>query len=130
MVRDAQTHAESDRRKREFVDARNQADARVFESVRTVAEVGGRAEPVSLAAVENAQRDLKEAMQGEDVDRMREAGIAPHGGVVYAKQPNAGGPPARPARADRPGSRAKPRMWWMRSSRKWYRHTGGIGGAG
>ena len=71
LVREAESHADADRRKRALVDARNEADALVYATAKTVAELGGRADPAALAAVENAQRDLKEAMNGEDAERIR-----------------------------------------------------------
>jgi len=41
MVREAQAHAEDDRKKRELIDARNQLDGLVYQTERTLAEHGG-----------------------------------------------------------------------------------------
>jgi molecular chaperone DnaK len=71
MVHEAGLHAEEDLRKKALVDARNAADMLVYSTGKTMAELGGRAGPSSLAEVENALRDLKDAMQGDDAERIK-----------------------------------------------------------
>jgi molecular chaperone DnaK len=71
LVREAEQHAAEDQRKRSLVDARNSADALVYTTEKTMAEAGGSADPMALAEVESAVRDLKDAMKTEDAERIR-----------------------------------------------------------
>jgi len=66
LVNDAQVHADSDRRKRELVDARNQADALVYQTEKTLTDLGGKLDGGTRMAVEDALTNLKRAIKGED----------------------------------------------------------------
>ncbi len=66
MVSDAESHAEEDRKFRELVDARNQADGLIHAAEKTLSELGEKATPEERQAVENAVSDLKTALDGDD----------------------------------------------------------------
>ncbi len=66
MVTDAEAHAEEDKKFRELVDVRNQADALVHASEKSLADLGEKVEPAERAAVESAISDLKDALKGDD----------------------------------------------------------------
>jgi molecular chaperone DnaK len=66
MVRDAEAHAEDDRRRREEAEARNEADALVYSTEKLLRDQGDQ-------QVEDALRALKEALAGSDVDAIRRA---------------------------------------------------------
>ncbi len=66
MVSDAESHAEEDRKFRELVDARNQADSLIHASDKTLEELGEKATGEERLAVENAVSDLKTALEGDD----------------------------------------------------------------
>jgi len=68
MVSDAESHAEDDRKFRELVDARNQADGLIHASEKTLAEAGEKASAEERMAIENAVADLKTALAGDDKD--------------------------------------------------------------
>lgn len=68
MVRDAEAHAEEDKKLRELVDARNQADSLIHSAQKSVKELGEKATEEEKTAVETAIRDLEEAMKGDDKD--------------------------------------------------------------
>jgi molecular chaperone DnaK len=70
MVRDAELHADEDLRKKKLVDARNAADMLVHSTGKTIADLGGQVDPSTLAEVENALGDLKDAMKGDDAERI------------------------------------------------------------
>ena len=70
MVRDAELHADEDLRKKKLVDARNAADMLVHSTGKTIADRGGQVDPSTLADVENALGDLKDAMKGDDAERI------------------------------------------------------------
>jgi molecular chaperone DnaK len=69
MVRDAEENAESDRKLRELVDARNQADSLVHSVNKSVKELGDdKVTAEEKAAVEAAVKAVEEAMKGDDKD--------------------------------------------------------------
>ena len=66
LVKEAEQHAEEDRRKRELVDARNQGDALIYSTEKSLAELGGALDSTSRSEVERIIADLKTAMKGDD----------------------------------------------------------------
>jgi molecular chaperone DnaK len=68
MVTDAESHAEEDRKFRELVDARNQADGLMHAAEKTLSDLGEKATAEERLAVENAVADLKTALEGDDKD--------------------------------------------------------------
>jgi molecular chaperone DnaK len=68
MVTDAEAHAEEDKKFRELVDVRNQADALVHATEKSLSDLGEKVEPAERAAAESAISDLKEALKGDDKD--------------------------------------------------------------
>jgi molecular chaperone DnaK len=71
MVRDAEENAEADRKLRELVDARNQADSLIHSVNKSVKELGDeKVTADEKAAVEAAVKALEEAMKGDDKDAL------------------------------------------------------------
>jgi molecular chaperone DnaK len=68
MVNDAESHAEEDRKFRELVDVRNQADGLIHAAEKTLAEAGEKASAEERMAIENAVSDLKTALTSDDKD--------------------------------------------------------------
>jgi molecular chaperone DnaK len=68
MVREAGEHAEEDRRKREEVEARNQAEALTFQAERTLKDLGDKVSSEDRAAVEGKVSDVRNALKTESVD--------------------------------------------------------------
>ncbi|MEO1319601.1 MAG: molecular chaperone DnaK [Pseudomonadota bacterium] len=66
MVADAEAHAEEDRKFRELVDVRNQGDALVHATERSLGDLGEQVEAEERAAIESAVSDLKSALEGDD----------------------------------------------------------------
>ena len=71
MVGDAESHAEEDRKFRELVDARNQADGLIHASEKTLSELGEKATGEERLSVENAIADVKSALEGDDIDSVQ-----------------------------------------------------------
>ena len=71
MVADAESHAEEDRKFRELVDARNQADSLIHAAEKTLSELGEKASGEERLGIENAIGDLKTALDGDDQDAIR-----------------------------------------------------------
>ena len=68
MVSDAESHAEEDRKFRELVDVRNQADSLIHASEKSLEELGEKATGEERQAIESAVSDLKTALDGDDKD--------------------------------------------------------------
>ncbi len=68
MVSDAEANAAEDHRKRELVDARNQADAAAHGVRKSLAEHGDKLDASARQAIEAALKDLDEALKGDDKD--------------------------------------------------------------
>jgi len=71
MVRDASEHAEEDRKRREEVETRNQADALAFQAERTLRDLGDKVASDDKADVESKVTALREALKGNDLDAVR-----------------------------------------------------------
>jgi len=70
MVTDAESHAEEDRKFRELVDVRNQADGLIHAAEKTLSEMGEKATSEERLAIENAIADLKTALEGDDKEQI------------------------------------------------------------
>lgn len=68
MVKDAEAHAEEDKKRRALVEARNHGEALVHSTERTLAEHGAKVSAADKSVVEAAVADLKTALAGEDVE--------------------------------------------------------------
>src|SRR5579885_1916336 len=71
LVREAERHAEEDRRKREEIDTRNAADSLVYQAEKSLRDLGDRVPADVRSEVEGKIAELKGAMQGSDVAAMR-----------------------------------------------------------
>jgi len=72
MVKEAESHAEEDKKRRELVEIRNQAEALVHSTERMLKEYGDKVPAGDKATVEAAVADLKGAIQGEDRDAIKQ----------------------------------------------------------
>ena len=70
MVTDAERHADEDRKFRELVDTRNQADGLIHAAEKTLSELGEKATAEERLAVENAISDLKTALKSDDKEKI------------------------------------------------------------
>jgi molecular chaperone DnaK len=73
MVKDAEAHAEEDRRRREEVEVRNQADTLVYQTEKLLKEQGDKISGDEKSAVEDKLADLKAALGGSDNEAIRNA---------------------------------------------------------
>jgi molecular chaperone DnaK len=73
MVRDAESHAEDDRRRREEAEVRNQSDTLVYQTEKLLRDQGDKFEGDEKQKVESALADLKQALSGTDVERIKTA---------------------------------------------------------
>jgi molecular chaperone DnaK len=68
MVKDAEAHADDDRRFHELVAARNQADTMIHATRKSMEQLGDKMESGEKESIESAIKDLEDAMKGEDKD--------------------------------------------------------------
>src|SRR4051794_790163 len=73
MVRDAEAHAEDDRRRREEADVRNQADTLVYQTEKILKDQGESFTGDEKTKVEAALKELKDALGGTDLEAMKRA---------------------------------------------------------
>jgi molecular chaperone DnaK len=73
MVKDAEAHAEEDRKRREEAEVRNQADTLVYQTEKLLKEQGDKISGAEKSAVENKLADLRSALGGSDVEAIRNA---------------------------------------------------------
>jgi molecular chaperone DnaK len=73
MVRDAEAHADEDKKKRETIEARNQADSMVYSTEKSLKEFGDKIDAVEKGNIENKITELKKVMEGEDTEAIKKA---------------------------------------------------------
>ena len=73
MVREAEANAAEDARRRQEIELRNQTDSLVYSTERTLAEQGANLPEADRRAVEQALNEAREALKGEDSDKIRRA---------------------------------------------------------
>jgi molecular chaperone DnaK len=71
MVKDAEANKEADKKKRESVDARNQADSLVFSTEKSLKEHGDKISAEEKKAIENGIVDLKKSLEGTDSEDIK-----------------------------------------------------------
>ena len=70
-VKDAERFAEEDKKAREAVDVKNRAESIIFQSEKTLTELGDKADPADVQDVKNAIEKLKETLKGGDVEAIK-----------------------------------------------------------
>jgi molecular chaperone DnaK len=73
MVKEAQSHSEEDRRKRELAEARNNADNLIYHTEKNLKEYTDKVAEPERNAIESAVQKLRQAMEGSDIDAMKKA---------------------------------------------------------
>ena len=102
MVKDAESHSDEDKKRRDAVDARNQADSMVYQTEKLLNENREKIPAGDISAIEAALKKTKEAIESNDADRiktaMNELTQASHkmAEAMY-KQQGASGPQEGPA---------------------------------
>jgi molecular chaperone DnaK len=110
MVKDAEAHAEEDKRRRDLVEAKNQAEGLVHTTERTLKEAGDKVPAGDRQAVEQAIAALKSVTGGDDAGEIRAKTEAlaqasmKIGEAMYRQGPQAGAGPEPDAAAAQGGS--------------------------
>ncbi len=106
MVKDAEAHADEDKKRRALVEARNHGEAMVHSTERTLAEHSAKVSAADKSVVEAAIADLKTALAGEDVEAIQAKTNAlaqasmKIGEAMYQSSQDGGGDDAGPSGGD------------------------------
>jgi len=73
MVRDAEAHADEDKKKRDVIEARNHADSMVYSTEKSLREFGDKIDAVEKGTIENKVAELKKVMESEDAEAIKKA---------------------------------------------------------
>jgi molecular chaperone DnaK len=102
MVKDAEAHAEEDKKRKAAVEAKNHAEALVHSTEKALSEHGSKVGDAERTAIENAIADLKEALKGDDAtaiqaktNTLAQASMK-LGEAMYKQQQDAQGAPGAP----------------------------------
>ena len=68
MVKDAEAHADEDKKKRELIEAKNKAESMIHQTEKTLKDLGDKVSSSDKDAIEAAIKDLKEAAEKDNVD--------------------------------------------------------------
>ncbi|QTL97956.1 molecular chaperone DnaK [Iocasia frigidifontis] len=71
MVNEAEAHEEEDKKRLEEIEARNEADSLVYQTEKTLKDAGDKVEQSVKDKVEQAKDDLKKALEGEDIEEIK-----------------------------------------------------------
>jgi molecular chaperone DnaK len=71
LVKDAELHADEDKKKRGLADARNMADSLIYSTEKSIKEVGDKLDESTKGDIEKAIENLKKAMEGEDTEEIK-----------------------------------------------------------
>jgi molecular chaperone DnaK len=71
LVKDAELHAEEDKKKRVLVDARNHADSLIYQTEKSMRELGDKIDASLKSSVEEVIERLKKAMEGTDTEEIK-----------------------------------------------------------
>ncbi len=73
LVKEAEVHAEEDKRKRELVDTKNQADSLIYHTEKNLREFGDKLDSTTKGEIETKLGDLRKAMESDDKDTIKKA---------------------------------------------------------
>ena len=71
MVKEAELNKDADKKKRESVDVRNQADTLIHSTDKNLKEHGAKISDAEKKAIEDSSSSLKEALKGEDIEDIK-----------------------------------------------------------
>ena len=72
MQKDAEVHADEDRKAKELVDAKNQAEAMIHATEKSIKDLGDKADKSEVEKVNDAVSKLKETLKTDEVEKIKE----------------------------------------------------------
>src|SRR5690554_5094985 len=109
LMKEAETHAEEDKKRREQAELRNEADTLVYTVDKTLKDIGDKAAADHVEKVKKAKEELSSALAGEDYDLIREKKeslqntLHELSATVYQQTAGTGGPGAGPGTEENKG---------------------------
>ncbi|MBW2615850.1 MAG: molecular chaperone DnaK [Deltaproteobacteria bacterium] len=71
LVKEAELHADEDKKKRELIDARNMADSLIYSTEKSIKEAGDKVDDATKANIDQAVENLKKAMEGDNTEEIK-----------------------------------------------------------
>ena len=71
LIKDAEMHAEEDKKKRELIDARNMADSMIYTTEKSIKEAGDKVDEATKGNINQAIESLKKVMEGDDTEEIK-----------------------------------------------------------
>jgi molecular chaperone DnaK len=71
LIKDAEMHAEEDKKKRELIDARNMADSMIYTTEKSIKEAGDKVDDATKGNINQAIENLKKALEGDDTEKIK-----------------------------------------------------------
>ncbi len=71
LIKDAEIHADEDKKKRELIDARNMADSMIYTTEKSMKEAGDKVDEATKGNINQAIESLKKAMEGDDTEDIK-----------------------------------------------------------
>lgn len=112
LIKDAESHAEDDKKKQALIEVRNQADTLVYTTEKSLAELGDKVDAATRGEIESKLNHVKETLKGEDADAIKRAtedlSQASHklAEKLYQQKAEAGGQPGGPEAGAAGGAQA------------------------
>jgi len=72
MIKEAKEHEEEDKKRREEVEIRNNADSLIYTTEKTLSELGDKLEKEQKEKIENKLKEMKEVLKGKDIGKIKE----------------------------------------------------------
>ncbi len=76
LIKDAESHAEDDKKKQELIEVRNQADSLIYTSEKSLRDLDGKVDPALKSDIESKIADLKKVLDSDDKDAIKTASDA------------------------------------------------------
>lgn len=73
MMKDAELHAEEDKKRKELVEAKNNGDQLIYSVDKTIKELGDKVDAAETEKANAAKEELKKALEGEDLEQIKAA---------------------------------------------------------
>ncbi|MFA5324512.1 MAG: molecular chaperone DnaK, partial [Smithella sp.] len=71
LVKDAEMHAEEDKKRKELIEARNQADTMIYSVEKNIKEFGDKVDASEKSKIEDAIANAKKALEGDDIEAIK-----------------------------------------------------------
>jgi molecular chaperone DnaK len=73
LVREAESHAEEDKKKKELIETRNQADSMAYSVEKNIKEFGDKIDPSEKTRIEDAIAKVRKTIEGDDINAIKSA---------------------------------------------------------